>query len=96
MHKIARVIEIDDKMKQETNTANFPSDAEIQVEPTPDDIKKQLQSSTYLRNFFINPILTGGGVNLTPPCTKSATASRPPLIATRLFMTFFFQVLRIF
>ena len=43
----------------------------------------------------INPILTGG-VNLTPPCTKSATASRPPQIATRLFMTFFFQVLRIF
>ena len=43
-----------------------------------------------------NPILTGGGVNLTPPCTKSATVSRPPLIATRLFMTFFFQVLRIF
>ena len=44
----------------------------------------------------INPILTGGGVNLTPPCTKFATVSRPPLIATRLFMTFFFQVLRIF
>ena len=47
--------------------------------------------------FRVNPILTGGGgVNLTPPCTKSATASRPPQIATRLFMTFFFQVLRIF
>ena len=45
----------------------------------------------------LNPILTGGGgVNLTPPCTKSVTASRPPLIATRFFMTFFFQVLRIF
>ena len=43
-----------------------------------------------------NPILTGGGVNLTPPCTKSVTASRPPQIATRLFVTFFFQVLRIF
>ena len=48
-------------------------------------------------HFCINPILTGGGgVNLTPPCTKSATVSRPPLIATRFFMTFFFQVLRIF
>ena len=47
-------------------------------------------------SYFLNPILTGGGVNLTPPCTKSATASRPLLIATRLFMTFFFQVLRIF
>ena len=46
----------------------------------------------------LNPILTGGGVNLTPPppCTKSVTVLRPPLIATRLFMTFFFQVLRIF
>ena len=46
----------------------------------------------------VNPILTGGGVKLTPPppCTKSETASRPLLIATQLFMTFFFQVLRIF
>ena len=45
-----------------------------------------------------NPILTGGGGGKIdpPPCTKSATASRPPQIATRLFMTFFFQVLRIF
>ena len=44
----------------------------------------------------INPILTGGGgVNLTP-CTKSVTASRLPQIATRLFVSFFFQVLRIF
>ena len=45
---------------------------------------------------FFNPILTGGGGQFDPPCTKSATVSRPPQIATRLFMTFFFQVLRIF
>ena len=46
----------------------------------------------------INPILTGGGGGSIwpPPCTKSVTASRPPQIATRLFMTVFFQVLRIF
>ena len=45
----------------------------------------------------LNPILTGGGGGqFDPPCTKSTTASRPPQIATRLFMTFFFQVLRIF
>ena len=40
----------------------------------------------------LNPILTGGG----PPCMKSATASRPPEIATRLLMSFFFEILRIF
>ena len=51
------------------------------------------------RMWVLNPILTGGGgVNLTPPppCTKSATTSWLPQIATRLFMSFFFQVLRIF
>ena len=44
----------------------------------------------------INPILTGGGGGGSiwpPPCTKSATASRPPQIATRLFVTFFFSSL---
>ena len=59
---------------------------------------KVMQMAKYAK---LNPILTGGGgggVNLTPPppCTKSATASRPPQIVTRLFMTLFFQVLRIF
>ena len=45
----------------------------------------------------VNPILTGGGGSIwPPPCTKSATAARPPQIATRLFTSFFFQVLRIF
>ena len=47
-------------------------------------------------NPNLNPILTGGGQFDPPPCTKSVTVSRPPLIATRFFMTFFFQVLRIF
>ena len=53
---------------------------------------KQKQKNDYppvVRVF--NPILTGGGSIWPPPCTKSATVSRPPLIATRLFMTFFFQ-----
>ena len=49
-----------------------------------------------LQILSFNPILTGGGGQFDPPCTKSTTASRPPQIATRLFMTFFFQVLRIF
>ena len=51
----------------------------------------------FTKTILFNPILTGGvEVNPPPPCTKSATMSRPPLIATRFFMTFFFQVLRIF
>ena len=43
-----------------------------------------------------NPILTGGGGQFDRDCSKSATAARPPQIATCLFMSFFFQVLRIF
>ena len=40
--------------------------------------------------------LGGGGRSIWPPCIKSATASRPPQIATHLFRSFFFQVLLIF
>ena len=58
------------------------------------DIKVQQFLKSILHS--VNPILTGGGSIWPPPCTKSATASRPPQIAKRLFMTFFFQVLRIF
>ena len=42
------------------------------------------------------PYLNWGGGQFDPPCTKSVTAAQPPQIATRLIMSFFFQVLRIF
>ena len=38
---------------------------------------------------MLNPILTGGSI--WPPCTKSATASWPPQIATHLFINFSFK-----
>ena len=46
-----------------------------------------------------NPILTGGGGgSIWPPPVRNPRLprDRPPQIATRLFMSFFFQVLRIF
>ena len=46
--------------------------------------------------YTLTLYFTGGGQFDPPPCMKSATASRPPQITTRLFITFFFQVLRIF
>ena len=47
--------------------------------------------------IIVNPILTGGGGGVggrqfdPPPCTKSATVSRPPLIATRFSWLFSFK-----
>ena len=59
---------------------------------------QELDKRWVFQTMYLNPILTGGGGGSIwpPPCTKSLTAVRPPQIATRLFMSFFFQVLRIF
>ena len=46
--------------------------------------------------YHFNPILTGGGGGSIWPPPPPARNPRLPQIATRLFMTFFFQVLHIF